>query len=109
MITDNRCESVMDIMESSDAVEDTFEATIVTATVIFVVVVVILTVLVVICMLCRSMPEQVEEGGGGKQTKNLMERAQNLYAYIVHEYFNVTDSDAPMLYGISGGKTERLV
>ena len=33
-------------MESSDAVEDTFEATIVTATVIFVVVVVILTVLV---------------------------------------------------------------
>ena len=95
MITDNRCESV-NIMESSDAVEDTFEATIVTATVIFVVVVVILTVLVVICMLCRSMPEQVEEGGGRKQTKNLMERAQDLYAYIVHEYFNVTDSNAPM-------------
>ena len=95
MITDNRCESV-NIMESSDAVEDTFEATIVIATVIFVVVVVILTVLVVICMLCRSVPEQVEEGGGRKQTKNLMERAQDLYAYIVHEYFNVTDSNAPM-------------
>ena len=95
MITDTRCESV-NIMESSDAVEDTFEATIVTATVIFVVVVVILTVLVVICMLCRSVPEQVDEGGGRKQTKNLMERAQDLYAYIVHEYFNVTDSDAPM-------------
>ena len=63
MITDNRCESV-NIMESSDAVEDTFEATIVTATVIFVVVVVILTVLVVICMLCRSVPGQVERGVG---------------------------------------------
>ena len=42
------------------------------------------------------VPEQVEEGGGRKQTRNLMERAQDLYAYIVHEYFNVTDSDAPM-------------
>ena len=78
MITDNRCESVKS-MESSDAVEDTFEATIVTATVIFVVVVVILTVSVVICMLCRSVPKQVEEGGGRKQTNNFMERAQDLH------------------------------
>ena len=42
-------------------------------------------------MCFKTPPEHEELGEGGKQSKNVIERAQDLY----HKYIKVSDKDAP--------------
>ena len=56
---------------------------------------VLLTFAVVMYSMCKTPTQGVEDEEGVKQSKNVIEGAQNLY----HKYFIVTDKDAPREVG----------
>ena len=71
--------------ESSNVVGESFEETLITATVVAVVLIILLTIVIVICILRKTPPKPNQVGG---RSNNLKERAKVIYHKYYYKYYH---------------------
>ena len=71
---------------------ESFEETLVAATVVAVVLILILTIVTVVCIISKTPSKPNQEGG---RSNSLKKRVIHTVNEIYHKYWNVQDNDAP--------------
>ena len=88
-MSSNEAMSSNKVMSSNEAMsEESFENTLIIATVVAVVLILILTIVIVVCIIRKTPSKPNQEGGRSNSLKNRMKD-------IYHKYWSVQDSNAP--------------